>query len=436
MRLCIMGATFNTSNMGVSALTSGIIETILYQYPDAEIRLLDYGREPITYDYSFRGRVVPIRLINLRFSKRVFLKNNVALLLFLSMFIKVIPFKRWREKAYSWNEYLSSIQEADIFLSIAGGDSFSDIYGMGRLCYVSLPQLLVLLMGKKIVLLPQTLGPFKSSTARLLARFILKRAQVIYSRDYMGLKGLNELLGKRSEISKQRVCYDLGFVIDPVRPCELVIDGINIDEKNEQPIVGVNVSGLLFMGGYRRNNMFGLKCDYREIVYEVIRLILIEKNARVLLIPHVFGERENSESDAVVCEKLYQELRIQYEGQIASVVGPYNQSEIKYIIGKCDFFVGSRMHACIAALSQCIPAVAIAYSEKFIGVLRTIGMDSLVADPRIMNRADIRNAVAVAYDNRRLLHYQLSQTIPKVKDTIHNLMVEINEMCQIDSSCK
>jgi len=39
---------------------------------------------------------------------------------------------------------------------------------------------------------------------------------------------------------------------------------------------------------------------------------------------------------------------------------PYGPSETKFLIGHCDFFVGARMHACIAAVSQYVPAVTLA----------------------------------------------------------------------------
>ena len=42
------------------------------------------------------------------------------------------------------------------------------------------------------------------------------------------------------------------------------------------------------------------------------------------------------------------------------------------------------MHACIAALSQTVPAVAIAYSRKFLGVMETIGVEDIVVDPQCM----------------------------------------------------
>jgi polysaccharide pyruvyl transferase WcaK-like protein len=51
----------------------------------------------------------------------------------------------------------------------------------------------------------------------------------------------------------------------------------------------------------------------------------------------------------------------------------------------CGFFIGSRMHACLAAISQCVPTVSIAYSSKFITVMKTFSMGHYVADPRTMN---------------------------------------------------
>ena len=53
------------------------------------------------------------------------------------------------------------ISEVDIAVAVSGGDSFSDIYGLSRFFYVALPQLLITIMGKKLVFLPQTIGPLK-----------------------------------------------------------------------------------------------------------------------------------------------------------------------------------------------------------------------------------------------------------------------------------
>lgn len=91
----------------------------------------------------------------------------------------------------------------------------------------------------------------------------------------------------------------------------------------------------------------------------------------MLLTPHVFGT--HGESDSVVCERLLEELNGKYKDSLGLVRGSYNQSEIKQVIGMCDFFLGARMRACIAAASRNVPVVPIAYSGKSVESCRPGG---------------------------------------------------------------
>jgi polysaccharide pyruvyl transferase WcaK-like protein len=282
-------------------------------------------------------------------------------------------------------------------------------------------------MRKNLVLLPQTLGPFMGKPAKAMARYILRRAGLAYSRDYPGLQETREFMGPKIHAERLKFCYDLGFVVDPLPPEKLNLDGFCERKKTAGCVAGFNVSGLLFMGGYSRNNMFGLKADYQKLVYAILELLMQKPEAAVVLVPHVFGAATLQESDASVCEKIYDELKTQYKNRLFFARGGYNQNEIKHIIGFCDFFIGSRMHACIAALSQNIPAVAIAYSKKFWGVMQTIGVEALVADPREMENAAILRHVDEAYERRGEWRAQLQHTVPQVKATVLNLFADIAE---------
>ncbi|MBI2400635.1 MAG: polysaccharide pyruvyl transferase family protein, partial [Deltaproteobacteria bacterium] len=327
------------------------------------------------------------------------------------------------------NPYLREIDEADMAASIAGGDSFSDIYGLSRFFYVALPQVLILLMGKPLVQLPQTIGPFASKLPRAIARAILKHSSVIYSRDYPGLLETRKILGITGKNERIRFCYDMGFVLDPVVPNALLIElaGHSRPLTDAQCTVGLNVSGLLFMGGYTRANMFGLKADYRELVGEIIEFLINRKKARVVLVPHVFGGPEHTESDSTVCERLYSELKPRYGERLSFLSGTYDQGEIKHMIGMCDFFIGSRMHACIAALSQCIPAVPIAYSRKFIGVMESIEVESYVADPCALETGAILDIIDKAFEDRTAIAEKLRARMPAVKEKVLNLFREIQD---------
>jgi polysaccharide pyruvyl transferase WcaK-like protein len=434
LKVCLLGASFDVGN-GVRALTLGTIQCILHSNPEAQISLLDYAKEGREVNLPWGGRMVAVRVINLRFSKKFYLANNVARLIATSLLLRLVP-SGIRTKIIHRNTWLQHIHDVDLIASIAGGDSFSDIYGIGRFLYVSLPQLLAISMGKRLILLPQTLGPFRSGLARVIAKYILSRADTIYSRDHDGLKSAAELLGVKSVAGKLKFCYDLAFVLEPAAPT--CADPFELPAKKADGpcLVGLNVSGLLSMGGYNRQNMFGLRVDYNELNRGITRLLLEQKNAIVLLVPHVVGT--GLECDSPACEALYAELKDRYGDRVKMVSGDYNQSEIKYIIGQCDFFIGSRMHACIAAVSQCVPAVSIAYSDKFAGVMQTLGAELLVADARKRDQTEILRTVDQAFEGRREMRRQLELKIPHVRARVLGIFKEAGyqhrDSCSIETN--
>jgi polysaccharide pyruvyl transferase WcaK-like protein len=426
MKVCILGATFDTANMGVSMLTAGAIRCVVRRFPDAQITICDYGYEGKEIPFTYQGRIIPVELLNFRFSKKFYLPNNVAFLILLIAVYRLVPLAPVRRKLLLWNRYLNDLMESDLVLSIAYGDSFSDIYGLGRLLYVSLPQILMLLAGKRFVMLPQTIGPFRSRIGKAIARCILSRSEIVYSRDHMGLDALRGLIGAKQGETKFRFCYDLAFEVDPKPPVLVDVEGLDISTRDVQSVVGVNVSGLLMMGGYTRNNMFDLKVRYDELIYKLIEFVIEQKAARVLLIPHVFDSPGDLESDSRACDAVFDELKQRYEGRIGVVRGSYSYDEIKNIIGRCDFFVRARMHACIAALSQNIPTVPIAYSDKFAGMMQSIGFGELVADPRHMDAAAILETVDKIYEKRAAVGRDLAAKMPVVKQRIRDLSNDLS----------
>lgn len=419
MKICILGAALDTGNMGVSALAAGTLKCILHRFPEAEINFLNYGKSGFTFPFRDRGRQTMVRLVNMRFSKHFYLKNNIAMLILLSLVLKLIPSQKLRRKLIDGNACFKAIDESAFVASIAGGDSFSDIYGMTRLLYVSLPQILVVLLGRKLVLLPQTIGPFKRRSARAIAKYILDRAELIYSRDYQGLKDAESLLGAHHNPDKIKFGYDVGFIADPTATSDLGFIELSAQGKKGTPLVGVNISGLLFMGGHNHRNMFGLGVEYDSFVYRLIDFLIEVKGAVVLLVPHVFGS--DGECDTPVCERVYESLSPKYGNSIRLADGHYDFAQIKYIIGLCDLFIGARMHACIAAVSQNIPTVPVAYSDKFAGVMQTVGLDRNVVDPRKMSEEEMLTVIDRVFEQRALIRRQIEQTMPQVKEAALNL---------------
>jgi polysaccharide pyruvyl transferase WcaK-like protein len=96
----------------------------------------------------------------------------------------------------------------------------------------------------------------------------------------------------------------------------------------------------------------------------------------------------------------------------------YGACELKGIIGKCEFFIGSRMHACIAAISQGVPTVAVAYSRKFTGVFDSVGAAEMVLDAWSVSEDDALEMIMQRFLDRDASKDRLEAGIQLAQDAV------------------
>ncbi len=422
--VCLMGASLDTGNRGVSALAASLIKVVLGARPDAAIILVVGSRSSSPQQLKVFGHKKTFPVANYRLSARAHIQEQLFWIFLMACLQRVLPFKKVREKIIQSSRLLTALEKSDFVGDIHGGDSFSDIYGFRRFIIGVMPRIIALLLRKKLVLLPQTYGPYYSRLSKQIARFILKRSSRIISRDREGIEIVKNILGKGLPDKKIQFCPDVAFVLDSRKP-----DGLDIYppiEKNfDTALIGFNISGLLYNGGYSRDNMFGLKCDYRSFVHNLVKRFMEETTAHVLLIPHTFGSPGNINSDPDACRIVFDRISGNYRKRVHLVMKEYDQYEIKAIISLCDFFIGSRMHACIAALSQGIPTVGVAYSRKFAGVLESVGIGHMVIDAKSLDTETAIEKVLFSYEKLTKEKKILQKKIHTVKNHIHKTFQDI-----------
>lgn len=428
VNVCLLGASFETGNLGVNALAESSIKCVLAHWPDARVTLLGSSRTEGTHELHLFGKDVQVEKVPIRFCKNIFLPCHYGILALCAVFLRIFPFAGLWGFCRRRNRCMKVLLDAGLFIDISGGDSFSDIYGMRRLTLGFLIRLLPLILKKDLVMFPQTYGPFKRRLSKWMARYILKRSRTIYSRDQAGLDYVRGLLGPAVAEGKLRFSHDVAFLLDPQASADPDIGELLTHRTDTSVVVGFNVSGLIYYGGYTGGNEFGLNVDYRALVHRVAERLLEKGDVLLLLVPHVIpgGDfKGNVENDLNACLAVQEHLAKKYPGRVSVAQGRYDQCQIKYIIGLCDFFIGTRMHACIAALSQCIPAVGLAYSKKFAGVFETIGVEHLVVDLRSTKADDAVAAVDAAFQSRRSVVEHLEGTIPSVKQRVLRMLEDL-----------
>lgn len=154
------------------------------------------------------------------------------------------------------------IEKCDLIFDFTEGDSFSDIYGIKRFIRISLTKLFSIRYGNTFILGPQTYGPYYSALARAISKRIFQESDLVMSRDAAS----SELVKSMSGVTA-KVFTDVAFALPYTK-----------GEVSNQKKIGINVSGLLWNGGYTGTNQFGLKVDYKEYVSTLIRKLLDSQN--------------------------------------------------------------------------------------------------------------------------------------------------------------
>ena len=419
-RILVLGASFATPNRGVAALAGGIFSSVFASFPDAQVSLLDYAKESRPADFTFAGRTHRIDTVALRFSRNPLLRPHVLRLLATALLARCLPESRGR-RVLARNPWLRPIVDADIVGAISGGDSFTDRYGLRRLLYVALPQLLVLATGRPLVLLPQNFGPFRHGVSRVIARAILSRAGRIFSRDRAGVDVVARLCPRAR--ARTASAIDFGFALEAGGAPAGLLASLR-PRPSSGPAVGVNVSGLLLADATAGGNAFRLRENYAALIRDVIVFLVEKKNCSVVLVPHVFGE--GTESDVLAAQALRRTLPEAIARAVRFIPDELDHHAVKHVIGQFDLFIGSRMHACIAALSQGVPCVALAYSEKFAGVLESVAMDDLVIDLRATTRAHTLAVIADALSALGEVRARLAAQIPPVREAALGFFRELS----------
>ncbi|MFN3303068.1 MAG: polysaccharide pyruvyl transferase family protein [Roseateles sp.] len=287
-------------------------------------------------------------------------------------------------------EFRDAVRGCDLVLDIGEGDSWADIYGMQRFRFHWLSKNIVRSLGKPLILSPQTIGPFDGALARWLACQVMRRCTRIFARDNLSSACLREL-GITSNVDE---AIDVAFRLPFARP-ERAEDAGKVR-------VGINVSGLLFNGGYTGNNQFGLSIDYAAAMRELLRQLAARPEVEVHLVSHVIEPHMPVEDDVTAARQLATE----FPGVIVAPVFT-RPSEAKTYIAGMDFFTGARMHACIAAFSSGVPVVPIAYSRKFNGLFGTLGYEVL-ADGKKMKDAELVALIIASLDRRAEIRPQVA----------------------------
>lgn len=306
--------------------------------------------------------------------------------------------------------FLKAYLEADLIIDLSG-DSLSSDYPEYALANSILPLAIARILNKPYMMCAQSLGPFRDTFIQRILIAILRDADLITTRERISDDILSALHIQGNVIPTQ----DLAFTIQPVGR-ERVNDICRTEGIDPAlPWVGLSVSALISAYAFKELEPEHRKGAYIEAMGAFADWMASTYGFNILFIPHVAIPGVGD--DAAISREIYCRMKCPEKARL--LAGAYVGDELKAIIGLCKFFVGSRMHATIGALSQGIPTMTYVYNHKSIGINGNILRQSeyLIDIREVKSTELLERSIAVfrkLEQNAVLISGQLKGILPNV----------------------
>jgi len=267
-------------------------------------------------------------------------------------------------------ETIEYIRGCDLVAVKGGG--FIHAYGERRAPYIIWFFLFYIRLAhklnKKVVILPNSFGPFDGLTVSWQVKKVLGKCGLIYARENVSSNALSELLGRHVPVFP-----DLGFFLKEANT-SAVENILELNEINNSNVVGVTVRPWRFPGHPAPNERYQ---NYLSVLSYFVKHI-VSKGYKVAFCNQSIGPNAH-EDDRNAISEILSGLKTERErGDVFWINENLLCSELKSIYSHFFAFVGTRFHSVIFSVTSLVPSLAIGYGgNKAKGIMSDLGFEGM-----------------------------------------------------------
>ena len=315
---------------------------------------------------------------------------------------------------------LERFSNSDVILDFNGDIFPSDAHSTQVLIH-ALEILTIRQLGVPVIEFASSPGPFNTWFRCFISKLVFNKINVIVNREPVSSELLKQIGIKKTPIVNA-ACPAFLLEPAPVEKAEGILMKENVDVK-ARPLIGVTLAGynLISQRTWGKPKNF----DDLSLFVPMIKYLLDDLNASVFLLPHVYrvnpytyaGEHINGPDYDILLHLYRMADGDKYNGRLRLIEGKYTSSEAKGVIGQCDMYISGRLHAGVAALSQGIPTVLLAYGHKHRGFASLVHQEKYVfegTDP-----GELKSIVEDTWKNREGIKKVLKDRMARIRDLVN-----------------
>lgn len=309
-------------------------------------------------------------------------------------------------------QYIREVLDSDLIVDFSGDiwGANANLVGPNRFLVGLIKDRVVQLLGKPIVMIAGSPGPFDEDSTLPFAQEVF--ANFTY-------------ISNREPVSRQ-ILKDFGFdvrrVVDAACPAFLFEPSAQASiqnyligsplENKKKPVVGFILCGWnLQKGPFSRT---GWEDEEFNQYVDALSFLIKKYQVKVCLLSHSNGFELPPNFNPIrgrdfpLVKRLYDILqKTEIAEDVYLLDGIYTPKETKAIIANFDMLISGRVHGAVAGLSQNVPTVIIDYghepkAHKLLGFAQVAGVEKYLADPTDVMQ--IKQVVESCWINRKQIH--------------------------------
>ncbi|WP_194383512.1 polysaccharide pyruvyl transferase family protein [Microbacterium luteum] len=387
-RITIIGSALS-GNKGASAMLEAAIQSLGERLDDPRFTLLSmYPREDAAQNPYPNLEILPANPRQLGVTI-----NTLALM------YSVLPFLRGTLRRHS--RVIRALAESSVLLD-QGGITFTD--GREKFLLYNVASILPALNTRTPVFkCAQAVGPFQNPINRWASRTFLPKAATIVTRGRItheyaeGLRLTNLVAGAD---------YAFSLALDGTE-CQQVSRHLDLSFFDED-VVGVCPSVVL------QKKVDECGGDYVGQIVDFIGHVRAQ-GKRVLLLPHSVrtGTDKTHNNDLPLCREIH--ARLTLGDDLLFVDRELSSQQLRYLIGRCSFFVASRFHAMVSSLAMAVPTLVIGWSHKYREVLEMFDLEEWAFGHDTLTPSHLAERFAALEGAREEVKAKLDEHLPGVR---------------------